>query len=127
MSKPKRGRGRPKTELTDLPKDWKEIIAREAAEGAGITEIRATIGVFGNEAHKRLMEENEEYSHAIKKGLEISELWWLKQGRVNLKDTKFNSTLWYMNMKNRFGWKDKTEHSMDPENPFRMIEIKRGA
>ena len=33
----------------------------------------------------------------------------MKQGRKNLENKEFNSTLWYMNMKNRFGWKDRND------------------
>lgn len=120
----KKGRGRPKKTLKDLPADWKAIIEREAKEGAGITEIRCAIGVFGDEAHKRLLKEEPEYSAAIKRGLQISENWWLKEGRGNLKNTKFSATLWYMNMKNRFGWKDRHEIGGVAEAPIRMVVVR---
>lgn len=31
----------------------------------------------------------------------------------------FNATTWIFNMKNRYSWKDKSEHSTDPNNPLR--------
>jgi len=50
-----------------------------------------------------------EFSEAIKRGVENSEAWWVSQGRVALREREFNHVLWYMNMKNRFGWSDKQE------------------
>lgn len=51
----------------------------------------------------------DEFLQAKKKGVFFSEGWWMKQGRKNLENKEFNSTLWYMNMKNRFGWKDRND------------------
>lgn len=54
-----------------------------------------------------------EVSGAIKIGTAFSEGWWMKQGRNNIGNIKFNTALWFINMKNRFGWRDKqdVEHS----------------
>jgi hypothetical protein len=57
----------------------------------------------------RWIEENKEFRDTLKDNLEFSEGWWMNQGRINLYNKDFNSTLFYMNMKNRFGWSDKQE------------------
>jgi len=54
-------------------------------------------------------EKNEEFSLAIKESLDDAQGWWMTKGRKNIENKSFNSTLWYMNMKNRFGWKDTQE------------------
>jgi len=56
---------------------------------------------------------HEEFFHALKKGADFSEGWWKLKGTQNIENKDFNSTLWYMNMKNRFGWKDKIENTHD--------------
>ena len=43
---------------------------------------------------------------AKKKGVDFACGWWMKQGREALREKEFNATLFYMNMKNRFGWAD---------------------
>ncbi|MCK4786854.1 MAG: hypothetical protein KAV87_24050 [Desulfobacteraceae bacterium] len=108
--------GAPKIGLDVLWDGWQEEIISMYSSGASDVEIRALI-LIKNEGNvkasynlwERWLEEEEEFCETIKKGRMLSHAWWEQNGRENLKESKFNPTLWYMNMKNRFGWKDKQE------------------
>jgi hypothetical protein len=76
------------------------------SEGASITEVAAEIGVERKTLYN-WMDKHPDFLHAIKRGEELSQAWWEKQGRTNLKDQAFSYTGWYMNMKNRFKWSDR--------------------
>lgn len=80
-------------------------------EGASLIEVSAGLGLPNRETIHEYGLKYPEFGEALKRGLLLSEGWWMTQGRHNIQNKEFNSTLWYMNMKNRFGWKDKTETS----------------
>ena len=109
--------GRPKETLEDskdkFPDNWYEVILNEYSEGASDEEIKALIykwrGSFSNDLWDRWMKEEPEFSETIKIGRILSKAWWTKSGRKNLGNKEFSYTGWYMNMKNRFGWRDKQE------------------
>jgi hypothetical protein len=96
--------------IKKLPEGWPSTMGGMYAEGASDTEIRSELKMS-----KGLWDSlyNDPASSSFKEvvdfGRELAKGWWLKQGRVNLKSKQFNATLWHMNMKNRYGWSDKTE------------------
>lgn len=108
--------GRPKEDLSSLPENWHEEVLELYSEGAADVEIKALIyqwrNNFSNNLWDRWMEEEQEFWETIKKGRMLSESWWNKSGRKNLKEKDFSYTGWYMNMKNRFGWRDKQETTL---------------
>ena len=99
---------RPKKTLTDLPKKWKNTILKMKKDGASDVEVRVALDI-SQELWERFIKEIDEFSITIKKGKDLCEAWWLAHGRKQLENKQFNMVLWYMNMKNRFGWRDKTE------------------
>jgi hypothetical protein len=99
--------GRPKKTLADLPLNWEEIILEIKKNGGSDVEVRVALDI-SQDLWDRFKKEIEEFSLTVKRGTDLCEAWWLKRGR-ELENKQFNATLWYMNMKNRFGWKDKNE------------------
>lgn len=109
--------GRPKEGLKTLPKGWSVKIIKLYESGASDVEVRAWIwkqrGSFSTDLFDRWIKEEAEFSETIKTGRALSHAWWENMGRTGLMvdpdGPKLNATLWYMNMKNRFGWADKQE------------------
>lgn len=116
--------GRPSEYSPDmLPK-----IIELMSEGASITELAPKLGISRDTIYdwtnKKSPRYNEDFSYAIKEGISLSEAWWEAEGRSNLRNKDFSYTGWYMNMKNRFNWRDKIESdlkssdgSMSPKEP----------
>ena len=121
--------GRPRKGINLLPEGWEKEVLSLYNEGASDVEIKGLIygwlGTFSNDLWSRWMEEEAIFSETIKKGRELSRIWWEKLARENMHEIpggpKFNATLWYMNMKNRFGWADKQE--VRNENTNYNVEI----
>lgn len=99
---------------SDFMEGWQDMIMREMSEGASRTEIYGKLNL-SNKTFSRLLRDDREFFLVIKEGERLSEGWWLEQGRKNLENKNFSAVLWYMNMKNRFGWKDKTDITSNNE------------
>lgn len=110
---------RPKEGL-DLPDGWDKAILKMYKDGASDVEIKAWIydvrGSLSNDLWDRWMLEEQAFSETIKRGKLLSEAWWSRIGRTSLTDKDFSYTGWYMNMKNRFGWRDKQEIDQKTEH-----------
>ena len=113
---------RPKAQL-DLPEGWYNIVLEEYRAGASDVEIKAWIyeqrKTFSNDLWDRWLKEEDEFSETIKTGRILSEAWWSKKGRKSLENKDFSYTGWYMNMKNRFGWRDR--HEVEQSQPVEPI------
>lgn len=68
------------------------------------------------------MDAHEEFSRAVKRGLQKAQAWWEERGRVATFGgvEGFNATSFIFNMKNRFkeDWADRSLVGSDPENPL---------
>ena len=105
--------GRPKESIESLPEKWYHDILDLYRDGGSDVEVKALIydwrGSFSNDLWERWMLEEPQFSETIKMGHILAQSWWMKNGRTNLMNKDFNYTGWYMQMKNRYGWADKSD------------------
>ncbi len=117
MSTSKNKAGRPKETIESLWEGWYNDVLDLYKTGGSDVEVKALIwekrGSFSNDLWDRWMKEEPEFSETIKIGKMLCEAWWVKNGRTNLRDNDFSYTGWYMQMKNRFGWRDKSEQDVN--------------
>ena len=94
-------------------------------QGKGKAQIAAALGIRRSTLHAWETDESKpEFSDAIREAQALSEAWWMDQGQEALRDREFNHALWYMNMKNRHGWRDKQEHTGDAKRPIIVMDRK---
>lgn len=105
--------GRPKKTLDDLPKNWERKCFELFKKGYSTCEIVAEIFGISYNTYLNFLKKEKEFLKSIKDLEKFSKAWWMSKGRTNIENKEFNSTLWYMNMKNRFGWVDKQEIKHD--------------
>ncbi len=100
--------GRPKKTLKDLPKNWKQGMIDIATEGGSDVRARVFLKV-SNDLWYRLKDEEPQFSETIKQCKQLCETWWETKGMEMMSEGTGNATIWIFNMKNRFGWRDKSE------------------
>ena len=108
--------GRPKKKLSSLPEGWQQKILDIYSDGGCDVEVRSYLGGMSDDLFYRLLEEEPEFSRTIKRGRVHAEAWWRKAGRQNLGAGIMNTGLYAIQMRNRFGWKDRNESDKDKEN-----------
>lgn len=102
--------GRP----TEYKPEYCERVIEFMRSGAALVEVADDLDICVDTLAE-WRKKHPEFAEAIKKGIKKSEAWWVRNGRVNLENKDFSATLWYMNMKNRFGWADKKEVTQTTE------------
>lgn len=98
-------KGRPPIKLPD---NYKETMTTLAKEGASIIELAIELEI-SRDSFYEISKRDDDFSDTVKRCKELSEAWWERSGRTNLMNKDFNYTGWYMNMKNRFNWKDRQD------------------
>lgn len=131
---PREGEGRPAKTTADLPENWKDIVLLNALNGLSDVEIRRelclSMGVNPDSIRMlwyKLKERDAEFRETINLCREFQEAWWIAASRESLNKQFFQHNVWFANMKNRFGWKDKTEveHGMTDETyeKFKTLSV----
>jgi hypothetical protein len=93
---------------TEYDSAFCEKVVKLMREGASIMEVARELNAR-RETLWSWRKNHPEFKDAIETGLDYSQGWWEKMGRLAINDKQFNATVWYMNMKNRFGWRDKKD------------------
>lgn len=122
----KRSVGRPRTTVNDLPPEWGSMMHEAAQEGASAVEIRCILGI-GDSAWETLIEDDPDFHRTVKECKDLCQAWWERQGRkMSSGESDGNATTWIFNMKNRFGWRDKTELTGEGGGPMVIEVVKFG-
>ena len=99
---------------TKYKAEYKDVLLNLMKEGAAIEEICLELDICVQTLYNWI-EQHPEFLESKKKGESFSKGWWMREGRTNLENKDFNYTGWYMNMKNRFGWADRTQNESKVE------------
>lgn len=102
----------PKTK--DTRPEWIKKITDSYAAGMSDIEVCRELDIT-MKTFSETYEENEGFRKLVDHGRMLSNAWWMEQGRKNLWNKEFVTPLWTFNMKNRFGWADKTEVNKNGE------------
>jgi transposase len=107
------GRGRP----SKYKPEFCEALEKHMAEGLSFETFAATIGVCEDTLHE-WNRVHEDFSESKRRGLNSCKLYWEKLGRDKILSTSWkggseslNAAVYRLNMANRFGWRDRVEHS----------------
>lgn len=107
-----------------LPKNWESLIGQQYEEGASDLEVRAalrmTVGVWDSLYNDAV---DSSFKEVVDFGRMFSKAWWQQQARKNLTNRNFNANLWYMVMKNMFGWSDKSSGGEKAESQLTEDEL----
>ncbi len=76
--------------------------------GASDAEVMKIMKCTAKQFEKRYAE-NTEFRTFIDVGRMMAKAWWYEQARLNLQNKSFQGSLWFTNMRNRYGWSDKPE------------------
>lgn len=95
---------------TPSTKEWINELKDAYLQGASDVEICKILKMTQKE-FDAYYERSPSFKEMVDIGRMMAKAWWYEQGRRNIENTKFNTTLWSFNMKNRYGWADKTENT----------------
>jgi hypothetical protein len=94
----------------EMPNDWRDEILGMYEAGATNEEVIAWIakvrkGKFNNNMFYRWARNVPQFKFVVNLGGLYKKAWWLRQGRINIHDGKFNTPLYIRMMTNLFAWR----------------------
>lgn len=104
--------GRPPKITVEWADKQAETLAVMFKNGESLAEVCVELDICKDSFYKAA-EISADFSDSYKRGREYSEAWWTKLGRAGAAGkVDIQPTTWIFNMKNRHGWKDKTESTV---------------
>jgi hypothetical protein len=83
------------------------------ANGESVVEVCAELGIH-KDTFFEWVKIYPDFSDSYKKGLELSEAWWIRIGRIgSVGKAKIQPATWIFNMKNRFKWTDRQDMNIN--------------
>lgn len=96
-------------------KDWARELINLYSEGYSDAEVASEMKITVREYYKQI-EDNPVFAKLVEFGRTLALAWWESQARKNLTNKQFNTPLWVFNMKNKYGWAERTEVKSEVEN-----------
>jgi len=108
--------GRP----TKYKPEYCDTVIEVMEKGFSKEAVAGHIGISKDTLYKWI-KKHEEFSDSIKRGVEISRVFWEELGIEMVTAGQGNAASWIFNMKNRFGWKDKKEITGAEGQPLGVV------
>lgn len=116
-------------ELEAEKPDWQKKMLAMYAAGCSNREVMRELDLTPN--RWRALEKDilaSDFAELVEYGLMLSAAWWEEQGRVNLRNKDFNTSLWLANVKARLGWgtdaaNENEMQASDSEDLKRQLNI----
>lgn len=107
------------------PSDWGRVLTEQYEEGGDDVEVMAAIGL-SRKSFDETYESNPVFRKLVDIGRIKSAAWWRTIARKNLFNKNFNTGVWLPTMKNRYGWTEKTEATINelPEKQKSTDELR---
>lgn len=108
--------------VKDRP-NWEEL-AEAYANGESDVEIAKRLNITISH-FMQLYEENPAFATFVDRGRTLAQAWWYEQGRTNLWNKAFNTSLWVFQLKNKYGWADKIDtNDTTDKDPVNLDQVR---
>jgi len=94
-------------------------------KGASHREVASRL-MISRSTYYRWRRDKDDFHDAIEMGYIYSCAWRERQGRINLCNKNFNYRLWFINMRNRFGWSSRGKDYQRQMGVRRRVNVVTG-